>query len=86
MELTVNIKYKIGDKVWRMSENYPQRYTIEKIIVSGGIIDKEGAEDSIGQVKYVLNDDNYAKYSEDQLYDTFDQLRDYVFSDDLRDQ
>lgn len=87
MEFTIKIKYNVGDKVWIMNNGYPSRMVIRKIRVQGAEIDEHGANNNFGHVTYYLDGvDNYEGFREDQLCDTFDQLRDYVFPDSLRDQ
>ena len=68
--ITINIKYEVGDKVWIMLENYPTRQKIIKVKVIGGTEDEKGQTPDF----------------EKQLCDTFEQLRDRVFSEDLKDQ
>lgn len=87
MEVTIKVKYDVGDKVWIMVENFPQRVAIRKIAIQGAEIDENGGTDTLGKVTYYLEGiDRYQGFHEDQLYDTFDQLRDWVFQESLRDQ
>lgn len=84
--ITIKIKYEVGDKVWVMLENYPTRLEITKITVMGGTEDKDGATAALGRVYYRLSNNDYKDYIEEQLCDTFEQLRDRVFCKDLKDQ
>lgn len=87
MEFNIKTKYEVGDKVWIMVENFPQRVAIRKITIQGAEIDANGGSENFGKVAYYLEGiDRYQGFCEEQLYDTFDQLRDYVFPDSLRDQ
>lgn len=40
---------------------------------------------SFGKVRYYLSNDKYKSYTEAGLCDTFEELRDRVFSDDMRE-
>lgn len=82
--ITINIKYEVGDKVWIMWENLPTRFEIKRITICGGYEDKNGATSNLGLVTYTLPND--CVYTEEQLCDTFEQLRDNVFSKNLKDQ
>lgn len=82
--ITINVKYDVGDKVWIMWENQPTRFEIEKVTISGGYEDKKGATSNLGLVTYTLP--NGSVYREEQLCDTFEQLRDSVFSKNLKNQ
>lgn len=73
-------------KVWIMLENYPTRQKIIKVKVRGGTEDENGQTPDLGKVLYVLEYDPYTDYTEEQLCDTFEQLRDRVFSEDLKEQ
>lgn len=84
--ITINIKYEVGDKVWIMVKNRPTRLEITKVIILGGSEDKNGATAGWGNVYYRLSNDDYEDYSEEQLCDTFEQLRNRVFNKDLKDQ
>lgn len=84
--ITINIKYEVGDKVWIMSGNYPTRLKIIKVKVLGGTEDKDGQTSNLGLVLYTLENDPYTDYTEEELCDTFEQLRDRVFSENLKDQ
>lgn len=83
--ITINIKYSVGDRVWIMLNNYPTCLKITKIAVDGGFESTEGITPFLGRVTYYLSHDNYYGYCEDQLCDTFEELRDRVFSDDMRE-
>ena len=83
-EIIINIKYDVGDKVWIMLNNYPTCLKIAKIEVMGGHEDKNGASGNLGRVSYYLSNDLWKSYSEEQLCDTFEELRDKVFSEDMR--
>ena len=87
MEFNIKTKYEVGDKVWIMVENFPQRIAIRKISIQGAEIDANGGTEGFGKVTYYLEGvDRYQGFREDQLYDTFDQLRDWVFQEELRGQ
>lgn len=83
--ITVNIKYDVGDKVWIMCENYPVCLKIVKITIQGGTEDEKGATSDFGKVIYYLSHDRYHGFYEEQLCDTFEELRDKVFSDAMRE-
>ena len=72
--------------MWIMLGNYPTRLKIIKVKVLGGTEDENGQTSNLGLVLYVLENDPYTDYTEEQLCDTFEQLRDRVFSEDLKDQ
>ena len=82
--ITINIKYSVGDRVWVMVENYPTCLKIAKIDIMGGREDKDGATGNLGRVTYYLSNDLWKPYSENQLCDTFEELRDEVFCDNMR--
>ena len=82
--ITINIKYEVGDKVWIMWDNLPTRFEIERVSIKGCDEDKNGATSNLGLVTYTLPNGN--RYTEEQLCDTFEQLRNRVFSKDLKDQ
>lgn len=84
--ITINIKYNVGDKVWIMKNDYPIRTEIYRVSIEGGCEDKNGATSNLGLVRYTLETDHYKEYVEEQLCDTFEQLRDKVFCKDLKDQ
>lgn len=84
--ITIDIKYEVGDKVWIMLENYPTRQKIIKVKVIGGTEDEKGQTPDLGKVLYALEYDPYTDYTEKQLCDTFEQLRDSVFSENLKNQ
>lgn len=87
MEFNIKTKYEVGDKVWIMVENFPQRVAIRKITILGAEIDANGGSENFGRVTYYLEGvDRYEGFCEEQLYDTFDQLRDWVFQEELRNQ
>ena len=87
MEFNIKTKYEVGDKVWIMVENFPQRVAIQKITINGGEIDTNGKTEDFGKLRYYLEGiDRYQGFCEKQLYDTFDQLRDWVFQEEVRDQ
>ncbi len=81
---TINVKYNVGDKVWIMLENYPTCLKIERIKILGGDEDKNGQTSDFGKVYYYLSHDKYKFFTERELCDTFEELRDRVFSDDMR--
>ena len=82
--ITINIKYNVGDRVWIMKNNFPVCLKITKINILGGSEDENGATNSIGQVEYSLGNHQWELYREEQLCDTFEELRDRVFSDGMR--
>ena len=82
--ITINIKYSVGDRVWIMLNDYPICLKIAKINIQGGNEDKDGVTCNLGRVTYYLSNDEWKAYSEEQLCDTFEELRDKVFSDDMR--
>lgn len=84
--ITINIKYEVGDKVWIMLENCPTRQKIIKVKVIGGTEDENGQTSNLGLVLYTLENDPYTDYTVEQLCDTFEQLRDSVFSENLKNQ
>ena len=84
-ELTIKVKYNIGDKVWIMRENHPACFKIIRINIQGGNEDEDGATSDFGNVKYYLSNDRYKPYTEKELCDTFEELRDRVFSDAMRE-
>lgn len=83
--IEINIKYNVGDRVWIMLNDYPTCLKITKISVYGGTESTEGATADFGRVEYYLSHDEWNGYSENQLCDTFEELRDRVFSDDMRE-
>ena len=83
--LTIKIKYKVGDKVWIMLDNYPVCLKIIRINIQGGDEDTSGATSDFGKVRYYLSNDKYKAYTEEVLCDTFEELRDRVFSEDMRE-
>lgn len=69
-----------------MKDNYPTRTEIYRVSIQGGSEDKEGATSNLGLVRYTLETDHYKDYVEEELCDTFEQLRSRVFSKDLKNQ
>lgn len=84
-EFTIKVKYNIGDKVWIMLNNYPVCLKITHINIKGGDEDISGATSDFGKVRYCLSNDKYKTYTEEGLCDTFEELRDRVFSEDMRE-
>lgn len=84
-EFTIKVKYNIGDKVWIMYNNYPVCLKIVHINIQGGDEDISGTTSDIGKVMYYLSNDKYKSYTEEGLCDSFEELRDKVFSDDMRE-
>lgn len=84
-EFTVKVKYNIGDKVWIMLDNYPVCLKITHINIQGGDENENGETSDFGKVRYYLSNDKYKAYTEEGLCDTFEELRDRVFSDDMRE-
>jgi len=84
-EFTIKVKYNIGDKVWIMLNNYPVCLKIIHINIQGGDEDTSGATPDFGKVRYYLSNDKYEAYVEEGLCDTFEELRDKVFSEDMRE-
>ena len=82
---TIKVKYDIGDKVWIMLDNYPVCLKIIRISIQGGDEDTSGATSDFGKVRYYLSNDKYKTYTEEELCDTFEELRDRVFSEAMRD-
>ena len=83
--ITINIKYNVGDRVWIMVDRYPTCLKIVRIDIHGGSEGEEGATNSLGKVTYFLSHSKYEGFSEAQLCDTFDELRDKVFCDEMRE-
>lgn len=83
--ITINVKYKVGDKVWIMIDNYPTCLKIIRITIQGGEEDVSGVTSDFGKVRYYLSKDKYKPYTEEGLCDTFEELRDRVFSEDMRE-
>ena len=83
-EFTIKVKYNIGDKVWVMQDNYPVHSEITQISILGCNENKSGATSNFGQVIYNVNDDIFKLYTEEDLCDTFEELRDRVFSEDIK--
>ena len=84
-KFTIEVKYSVGDKVWIMLHNYPICLKIVRINIQGGIEDKHGSTPDFGKVTYYLSHDEFNGFTEDQLCDSFEELRDRVFSDDMRE-
>lgn len=84
-EFRIKVKYDIGDKVWIMLDNYPVCLKIIRISIQGGDEGTSGATSDFGKVRYYLSNDNYKAYTEEGLCDTFEELRDRVFSEAMRD-
>ena len=84
-EFTIKVKYEVGDKVWIMLDNYPVCLKIIHISIQGGEEDVSGATADFGMVRYFLSNDRYKAYTEDGLCDTFEELRDRVFSENMRE-
>ena len=82
---TIKVKYNIGDKVWIMLDNYPVCLKIIHISIQGGDEDISGATSWFGLVRYYLSNDRYKAYVEESLCDTFEELRDRVFRDAMRE-
>ena len=83
-EFIIKVKYNIGDKVWIMLDNYPVCLKIIRINIQGGDEDISGATSGFGMVRYYLSNDRYKAYVEESLCDTFEELRDKVFSEVMR--
>ena len=83
--ITINVKYKVGDRVWIMLNNYPVCLKIIHINIQGGDEDVSGETSDFGNVRYYLSNDRYKAYTEGGLCDTFEELRDRVFSEDMRE-
>ncbi|UKK52647.1 hypothetical protein [Prevotella sp. E2-28] len=84
-EFTIKVKYNIGDKVWIMLDNYPICLKIIRISIQGGEENEDGATSDFGKVWYFLSNDKYKSYTEEVLCDTFEELRDRVFSEAMRE-
>lgn len=82
---TINVKYRIGDKVWIMFDDFPVCLKITKIRINGGSEDVNGSTSDFGKVRYCLSHDNCKEFSEQQLCDTFEELRDRIFSNAMRE-
>lgn len=81
---TIKVKYNVGDKVWVMVDNHPAHLEITSIDIQGGRESISGATPNFGKVTYFLNNDNLNMYLEENLCDTFEELRDKVFSKDIK--
>jgi len=84
-EFTIKVKYNIGDKVWIMLDNYPVCLKIIRINIQGGSEDVSGSSSDFGNVSYYLSNDKFKPYTEEGLCDTFEELRDRVFSEAMRE-
>lgn len=84
-EFTIKVKYNIGDKVWIMLDNYPVCLKIIHINIQGGDENEDGATSGFGMVSYYLSNNRYKAYAEESLCDTFEKLRDRVFSEAMRE-
>ena len=84
-KFTIEVKYSVGDKVWIMLHNYPTCLKIIRIDIQGGSENKHGATSGFGEVTYFLSHDEFNGFTENQLCDSFEELRDRVFSDDMRE-
>lgn len=83
--LTIKVKYNIGDKVWIMLDNYPVCLKIIRIVIQGGEENEDGSTSDFGKVRYYLSNDKYKPYTEEGLCATFEELRDRVFSEAMRE-
>lgn len=85
--ITIKVKYDVGDEVWIMKNNYPLKTKVFRVTINGGSMDAENGQTSnLGLVLYILESDRYKEYVEQELCDTFEQLRSRVFSKDLKNQ
>lgn len=84
-EFTIKVKYNIGDKVWIMLDNYPVCLKITHITIQGGAEGVDGETKDFGNVRYYLSNDRHKAYTEEWLCDTFEELRDRVFSEAMRE-
>lgn len=82
---TIKVKYEVGDKVWIMLDNYPVCLKIVRIDIQGGEETLSCQTSDYGKVRYYLSHDKYKAYTEEGLCDTFEELRDRVFSDAMRE-
>ena len=82
---TIKVKYNIGDKVWIMLDNYPVCLKIIHINIQGGDESMDGTTSDFGKVRYYLSNDKYKPYTEEGLCDTFEELRNRVFSEAMRE-
>lgn len=83
--ITINIKYNVGDKVWIMLHNYPTCLKVARVSILGGNVSEEGETSNLGRVTYYLSHDDWKSFSEDELCDSFEELRDKVFCDEMRE-
>lgn len=81
-EYHIKVKYDIGDRVWIMENNYPQCHEIKQIRIIGCTIDKDGETSNFGVSIYKL--DNNLDFRENELCDTFEELRDKVFDKEFK--
>ena len=84
-KFTIEVKYSVGDKVWIMLHNYPTCLKIVRINIQGCDENIHGATSDFGKATYFLSHDEFNRFTEDQLCDSFEELRDRVFSDDMRE-
>lgn len=82
---SIKVKYNVGDKVWIMLDNYPICLKIVQISINGRTEDIHGATSNFGRATYYLSNDTHHGFSEEQLCDTFEELRDKVFCDAMRE-
>lgn len=82
---TIKVKYNVGDKVWAMVDNHPAYLQITQIVIFGSREDISGATPDFGKVSYFLNNDDFKSYTEEEVCDTFEELRDKVFSEDIKE-
>jgi hypothetical protein len=68
-----------------MLNNRPTCLKIVRLTINGGDENVHGATQNFGKVTYYLPyNGRWEPFSEEELCDTFEQLRDRVFSDDMR--
>ena len=84
-KFTIEVKYSIGDKVWIMVHNYPCCLKIVRIDVLGFSENMGGSTSNFGKATYYLSHDENHGFTEQQLCDSFEELRDRVFSDEMRE-
>lgn len=68
-----------------MLDNYPVCLKVIRINIQGGEEDENGETSDFGKVRYYLSNDKYKPYTEEGLCDTFDELRDRVYSEAMRE-
>lgn len=81
-QYVIKVKYDVGDRVWIMEHNYPQCHEIIEVNIFGGKISKDGETSNFGLTRYKL--DNGLMFTESELCDTFEELRDKVFDEVLK--